>query len=310
MHLMIPYASALDPACLQQLAARPLPALDAALRALAPSHEEGGDEYSPLLPHELSLARLRGLTPTPDAALPTAAWALQAAGHEPGRAAWAQLTPLHCEVGSDQVTALDPAHLQLSDAESEAFFEALAWLFPADEGWQRQHAGAGRWFVAHDSLDGLPCASLDRVINRHVDTWMPEPRRLRTLQNELQMVLHGHALNTAREGRGLLSLNSVWIAGCGRMQGRLLPADVCVDTRLREAWLTGDWAAWATAWQQLDAEVIAPLLPDLKAGRATLSLAGERLSRQYRPAPLGLLAQLKHRLNPPRGVAAAHLESL
>lgn len=285
MHLMIPYASALDPACAAQLAHLRLPALEAALPWLQPAGSEGGDEYSPLLPHALRLARLRGLDATPSTALPDAAWQLQALGHEPGSAAWARLTPLHCEVGSDQVTALDPALLKLDAAESLAFFEALAWLFPDEEGWQRVHAGPGLWFVAHGSLTALPSASVERAINRNVDPWMPEARRLRTLQNELQMVLHQHPLNLAREAAGQLSLNSVWIDGCGVAQGHALPEALQLETALRQPWLTGDWQAWAQAWQDIDARCIAPLLPALREGRARLSLAGDRLCRDYEAAP-------------------------
>jgi hypothetical protein len=70
-------------------------------------------------------------------------------------------------------------------------------------------------------FDGLPTASLDRVIGRNIDRWLPDTapaRLLRRLQNEVQMVLHTHALNDEREAaRPMPTVNSVWLSGCGRL---------------------------------------------------------------------------------------------
>jgi hypothetical protein len=40
-------------------------------------------------------------------------------------------------------------------------------------------------------------------------------KKWRRLQNELQMILHDHPVNEARLERGELSINSVWLYGCG-----------------------------------------------------------------------------------------------
>jgi len=306
MHLVIPYASAMDPQAQAVLADLRLPALERALAELAAGPRSGGDEYSPALPQERLLATLAGLPE--QSPPPLAAWAL---GESAGARVWARLTPLHCDVGSDQVTALDPAALGLDAASSQALFlEALAPLFPEEEGWVLLHRAPGEWFVAHESLQGLETASLDRVIHRNVDTWLPEPRQLLRLQMEAQMTLHGHPLNAAREQAGLRPVNSVWIWGCGRAAGQPLPAGLEVDEQLRATWITGDWAAWAEAWRALDAQRIAPLLPALAAGTATLSLAGERQALTLCPQPRSLTQRLWQRLRPAQGLAARLLESL
>lgn len=317
MHLVIPYASAADPQALAALAELSLPALDSALAFLTPGGLAGGtgpletgapDEYSLELPHERLLASLCGLPP--DTPAPLAAWALAQAGQAPGALAWARLTPLHCDVGSDQVTALDPAALNLDEARSQAFFDALAPLFPEDEGWTRRHLAPGQWFLAHEQLAGLPTASLDRVIHRNVDAWLPEPRLLRRLQMEAQMTLHGHPLNAAREAEGQRPINSVWIWGCGPAPRQALSAGVEVDERLRAAWISGDWAAWAEAWRALDAERLRPLVPALRAGTATLSLAGERLAATLQPRPRRWPERLLAALRPARGLSNRLLERL
>ena len=132
--------------------------------------------------------------------------------------------------------------------ESEGF--ALAWGAPQ------------RWYAAHESLVDLPCASLDRVIGRNVDRWLPEGRQarlVRRLQNEVQMLLYAHARQRcARGAAARLPVNSFWLSGCGRRQDSE-GDEPQVDTRLRAPLLAEDWAAWAEAWRALDADALAPV---------------------------------------------------
>lgn len=310
MHLMISHASALGEAAVHAARELALPRLSALLGLLAPEARLGGDEFGLHSPLELALADAWGW-PAEAGPLPTAAAQAEDDGIAVGAHCWALLTPLHLAVGSDQVTALHPRALALEAAESRAYFDSLAWLFPAEEGWQRAFGGAERWYVAHDSLAGLASASLERVINRNVDPWMPEPRRLRSLQNELQMALHRHPLNEAREARGLPVLNSVWLSGCGIARPRSAVPALRLETALREPLLDEDWAAWREAWMALDAGPLAELLERARAGEpVALTLSGERHAQRYRARRQTGLARLWSRLAAPRGDVAAALEAL
>ena len=311
MHLMIPHASAVGAAAAHTVGELNLPNLANLLALLTPVGPTlGGDEYSFNTPGELALADLRGCE-APDGCVPTAAWHLP--DSLAGQLAWALLTPIHLSVGSDQITALPPQALALTEAESQAFFNSLSELWPAAEGWASQWLGSHQWLIAHPSLGGLRSASLERVLHRNVDIWMPEARRLRTLQNEVQMLLHGHALNEAREAAGALALNSVWISGCGVNAGAPLPADLQLDGRLQEPLLAGDWQAWSHAWVELDAGPIAALLAQARQGEMPLrlTLAGERHARcwalQKQPS---LLHKLWRSVLAPRANTADILGSL
>ena len=44
-------------------------------------------------------------------------------------------------------------------------------------------------------------------------------KRWHSILNEIQMVLHEHPVNEAREGRGEPPVNSVWLWGAGPMPG-------------------------------------------------------------------------------------------
>ncbi len=292
MHLVIPHASATGEDCAQALAGLKLPHLSALLGRMRASQPLGSDEWSPDTPAEQALAALRGEAPA------TAAWLAAEQGLD-ATLPWALLTPLHLSVSTDGVRAYGPESLALSDAESRACFDALGELWPAAEGWQSAWVRADQWLLSHASLQGLHSASLDRIVQRNIEPWLPESRRLRALQNEVQMLLHRHPVN---EGRGL-ELNSVWISGCGS-SSRALPASVRVDARLREPLLTGDWPAWMAAWAALDAE-----LPALAPTQITL--CGERFATAFASAPpAGLLKRLWQQLTPPRIDTTALLKDL
>ena len=310
MHLLIPFASSLDPHFEGALRELELPNLSRLLGLLAPVEDVGdGDETAPLPPHEHFLARRRGVA---DAPPPIAAWRVRAAGQDPADAAWALLTPAHFAIGTEGVTALGPETLDLDEAESRAFLDALSTaLFPAAEGWRTAWLSTGQWAIAHDELDGLEAASADRVLNRGVETWYPRARRLRTLLNEAQMLLHDHPLNQAREQRGLRPLNAVWIGGGARERGHALPADLLVDPRLRGPMLTGDLYAWSEGWKALDQGPIGQLLNAARANQpVSLTLSGERLARTWRRQTASGWQRLTDRFAAPSASVAAALEPL
>src|SRR6202012_2362677 len=100
---------------------------------------------------------------------------------------------------------------------------------------------------------------------------------LRRLQSEAQLVLHSHPVNEAREERDVPVVNSIWPSGCGHAQRADAAATPVLSGALRAPLLAGDWAAWAEAWQAIDASDIAALHTALGRGETVrLTLCGER----------------------------------
>lgn len=305
MHLLIPFAAPLSEAGREALKTLALPQLAALLATAGDPVRDEGDELSLTPPHERVLARALGLAGG-DGQLPWAAWQAARDGREPDDLAWGLLTPAHWHVGTDQVTLADPEDLQLDATASQAFLDAVHDLF-ASEGFVLVWGAPLRWHLAHESLAELATASLDRVIGRNVDPWLPPSRAARLwrrLQNEVQMRLYGHPLNAQREARGLPPVNSVWLSGCGVRQTATAGADVAVDDRLRRPALAEDWAAWRAAWQALDAGPVAAL----RGRAATLTLCGERAAAQWTLQPPSAWQALSARLR--RGDPRALLETL
>ena len=310
MHLLVPFASDDSEACRHVLRDLALPNLSRLLARLEPAARDEGpaDSFSP--PHERALAAARGWNGA-DGTLPFAAAAARADGIAIGEQAWGLVTPAHWLLGRDHATMLDPAVLGLGEAESRALFEAIRGLFES-EGFAAAWGASDRWYIGHDELEGFATASLDRVIGRNVDRWLGETRsaigrRIRRLQSEAQLVFHAHPANEAREERGEPVVNSFWLSGCGRARPVADPAaEPSVDATLRAPLFAGDWAAWAEAWQRLDADAIA------RVGSAdaatTLTLCGERSAARFEARPQGLLQRLRRRWT--AGEAHAVLESL
>ncbi|MBK1616060.1 hypothetical protein CKO44_21635 [Rubrivivax gelatinosus] len=310
VHLIVPFAAPLSDAGRAALSRLELPRLRELLARLPVRVRDDGDETSFSPPHERALARELGFAGG-DGQLPWAAWHAAGDGVSAeilGDLAWGELTPAHWQLGTEQVSFLDPLQLELDAAGSHAFFEAVAPLFTS-EGFVLRWGAPLRWYLAHESLAELRTASPDRVIGRHVDAWLteqPAVRLVRRLQNEVQMLLYTHPLNDEREARGLASVNTFWLSGCGPAQavrGRMPQ----VDERLRTPALNEDWEAWSREWAALDAGPVAELLAARVRGQTVrLTLCGERAgvsceaggawqalrARLARPAPQALLETL------------------
>ncbi|MGH6625528.1 MAG: phosphoglycerate mutase, partial [Burkholderiaceae bacterium] len=170
--------------------------------------------------------------------------------------------------------------------------------FFEEDGMALSYAAPTRWLARGELFRDLATASLDRVLGRPIDAWMPEAAQakpLRRLQNEMQMLLYTHPVNDARAQRGLPPVNSFWVSGTGALPPPSArgtgghSASPVVPHTLREAALRENWPAWAQAWQQLDATEVARLLAALdQQGAARLTLCGERSACTYEARPQSL----------------------
>lgn len=79
---------------------------------------------------------------------------------------------------------------------------------------------AARWYVADSPFGDLIAAAPQRATGHNIDIWMhkgEQERAWRKFQNEIQMTWYDHPVNQAREARGLLPVNSVWLFGQGAL---------------------------------------------------------------------------------------------
>jgi hypothetical protein len=314
MHLIIPFAASHALIGPEVWAGLQLPHLQTLLTLLQRQQVLQDPETSALhLPHERLQAQALGW-PLEAPTLPWAAWHRAQQGKQSTEPqAW--MTPCHWQIGMDQVVMADPAHLHLSDEESQQLLQAMQ-PFLQEDGLQMTWHSALLWHAQGSLLANLPTASLDRVIGQNVKDWMPNSpaaRPLQRLQSEMQMLLYNHPVNDARDARRQHTVNAFWLHGAGTLpatQPAAAPPPpmneaVTVSDALRASALHGDLQTWRQAWQQLDATAVAELLAHLKAtGQGTLSLCSEHTAYTYTAAPAAWHQKITRLFNKPSPAAA------
>ena len=263
-------------------------------------HTDSGNALSLSPPHERVLARALGL-PLGDGLIPWAALQQMQAGGQTGGQAWEYLTPCHWAMGREHATLSDPAALDLQADDSRTLLQAMQPYF-ASGGITLHYAEPTRWLAEGEVFRTLPSASLDRVLGRNVDPWLPGTKEMRLLQNEMQMLLYTHPLNDQRSGKGQLSVNSFWISGSGALPDNFTPPpspDVALPRNLALPAFTSDWQAYTQAWAALDASEGARLLALQQRGDTLrLSLCGERNALTFETAQTSFFTKLSNIFSP------------
>ncbi len=305
MHLLIPFAHGQSPQCLAALQPLALPNLVQLLQRLTLTATDVGDENTLSPPHERALAAAHGLAAPgqtlADGQIPWGAWHAAQAGlqttaaPQESQTGWAVITPAQWAVQTNHITMSDPQALLLTEADSRALLAAMEPYFSGD-GIRLYYLAPTLWLACGAVFQGLATASVDRVVGRHVDDWLPKSdaaKPLRRLQQEMQMLLYTHPLTDARAAQGLPAVNSFWVSGTGPTLASLAqspqPAPICPNT-LRDAAVQEDWNAWSAAWGEIDEVHCAQALRALaRAEPVTLTLCGEKNSQRFESRPVGPL---------------------
>lgn len=146
---------------------------------------------------------------------------LRADGITPGAACWLRADPVHLHIGHDQMTMQPLAAVSPEDAAR--LCESLNRHFAAD-GLQFMAPNPQRWYLRLEREPMITTRSLSEAAGRDVRGFRPEGAealRWDGLLNEIQMVLFQHPVNSAREERGELMVNSLWLWGGGYASGKL-----------------------------------------------------------------------------------------
>lgn len=258
---------------------------------------------------------------------PIAPIALQADGGAPGSDCWLRADPVHLAVMRDRIVLADNAMLRLGQDEADALAASIAAHFGAD--FSPQPLRPLRWYLRLPQPPQLETTPLSCATGRDIDPLLPrgaDALRYRTLMNELQMLLHTHPVNLAREARGELPVNSLWLWGGGTLpevapcrlrlaaddpDARMLAsfagatvqslaaafgregADIAVLDTLVAAAQGGDALAWREGLRQVEARLQALLggtrgftLADPLRGLAWAWRASDRLKLWRRRLPL------------------------
>ena len=289
-HLIVPFAQCGDEGWLQATTSLAIKNLDHLLRGMKLVETYTGHANSLSPPHERALTQAWDLKKSDDGLIP---WAALEANATPGQA-WAFITPCHWAMGREHATLTDPATLGISEDQSRTLMAAMQHYF-ATEGITLHYLRPACWLARGDVFRSLPTASLDRVLGRNVDRWLPASKAIKLLQNEMQMLLYTHPVNDERAAIGQRSVNSFWVSGSGALDESATAYPKVDMTRgLAQATFANDWPAYAQAWAQLDATDISQLLAQQRDGETVrLTLCGESNSVTFESVRHSIFSRIK-----------------
>ena len=293
-HLIVPFASCSSDDWLQAISSIELKNLGKLLRGMKLLETDAGPADSLSAPHERVWAKALGMNGSTDGLIPWAALEAKANLNE----GWAFITPCHWAMGREHATLTDPATLDMNETESRTLLAAMQPYF-ATEGINLNYEQPTRWLAEGDVFCSLPTASLDRVLGRNVDRWLPASKAIKLLQNEMQMLLYTHPINDERAAKGQRSINSFWVSGSGALNETATTNPHTNITRsLAPSAFANDWTAYAQAWTKLDASDIAHLLVQQDSGKTVrISLSGESNAMTFETAQLGFLTKIRNVLS-------------
>jgi len=170
----------------------------------------------------------------------------------PPEGTWGCARPVHLLTAIDHLQ-LAPGRLVMDEAESARLVGDINRHLEGS-GFRLHVSGAsGDWQL--ECMQPLECTSVepDQASGRNLRDLMPSGRdgaRVRSLVNEIQMLLHEHPVNAARSERRQPAINSVWLWGIGSL-GKVFPASL-PPLYTDDAWLAGLWRLHGAAARSLD----------------------------------------------------------
>jgi hypothetical protein len=154
---------------------------------------------------------------------------------------WARAEPVHLLTAFDHLQLAAPVPQPLEPAESAELIDTLN-RHLAGSGFRLHARPRSGWLC--ECPPGLEFTVTEpaAAIGRNLRDLLPAGRdaaRVRSLVNELQMLLHEHPVNGRRAAAGRATVNSVWLWGAG-VAG--LPQGTTADLLLTDDdWLAGHW---------------------------------------------------------------------
>jgi len=127
--------------------------------------------------------------------------------------------PVHAVADRDVLRILDPHGLSIAPAEARGLVATLNAHF-AQDGLQFIAPQPERWYLALPADPQMRTHPLAHIVGASLHDYLPfgeSGKRWQGVLNEIQMLLHEHPINDAREARGELPINSVWFWGGGNV---------------------------------------------------------------------------------------------
>ncbi len=164
---------------------------------------------------EQALATLGGM-----ADLPLAALRLLGDGGVPGKHDWLCADPVHLRFHHERIVLADAGAFELTREEAHQLTHDLNSQF-ADIG-EFLITDARRWYLRLNAAVDHRVEPISAVAGRRMDSELPKgDATLSRWLNEVQMFLHLHPVNAARQREGKPAVNSLWLWGGGKLTDKI-----------------------------------------------------------------------------------------
>jgi hypothetical protein len=159
--------------------------------------------------------------------------------------AWAVAQPVHLAAGMDHLRLAPLADATPSVTEAEQLADTLRAHFAGDV-FDLLDFMDGAWLVR--CVDTIDCATHDpaTLAGRNIHDYMPagqDGARVRSVMNEIQMLLHEHPVNARRASSRSLPINALWLWGFGTFREMPEPLPAASEWVLQtdDLWLRSFW---------------------------------------------------------------------
>jgi hypothetical protein len=127
--------------------------------------------------------------------------------------------PVHLRADQSCLRLFDSRTFPVSREEADALAAAVG-QFYSHLDWQLKAVHPQRWYLILPAAPAITTRPVMQVAGRDIDTSLPQGRDAagwHAIMNEVQMLLHNHPVNSAREQRGEPLINSLWFWGGGEL---------------------------------------------------------------------------------------------
>ena len=125
--------------------------------------------------------------------------------------------PVHLRADQSSLRLFDADTFPLTQEEADELVAAFN-AFYAGHGLQLHALCPRRWYLSLATTPGITTTALSQVAGQDINAFLPQGEAAadwRQRLNEVQMLLHDHPVNVAREQRGEPAINSLWFWGGG-----------------------------------------------------------------------------------------------
>lgn len=171
---------------------------------------------------------------------------------------WLRADPVHLRIEQNHILLADSQMFQISIKEANQLADIFNQHFKKD-GLVFLPLGPDRWYVRIKKTPDIRLHTLNQIAGTNINNFLPtgdDKTVWHNRFNEIQMLLHEHPINQARQARGELVINSLWFWGGGNMpqsiispythiwSNDLLPRALAEISNTQYANLRNDAKAW------------------------------------------------------------------